>query len=250
MAVRMAIRMMMKTQLTIGVTLLGLFAAGLAGCSAKVENKSAPPMSAADLQKKLTDQFAATPIPPKSVSCSDDLAAAVGKTSTCVATFNDTNSIDAVVTVADAKGPALTYDIMPTYTKDQLAKVVSGIVAGSAATCATGLEGKIGATAKCETTLEGVVAQRVLQVDNVSGLQMDLSIKRLWPKEKVQEVLMQKLNADGTPAETVECVDGVVAKTGADVECVAVTGTQKKGYVVTVTTFDESNFDLNYKDAP
>ena len=126
MAVRMAIRMMMKTQLTIGVTLLGLFAAGLAGCSAKVENKSAPPMSAADLQKKLTDQFAATPIPPKSVSCSDDLAAAVGKTSTCVATFNDTNSIDAVVTVADAKGPALTYDIMPTYTKDQLAKVVAG----------------------------------------------------------------------------------------------------------------------------
>ena len=240
----------MKTHLTIGVTMLGLITAGLSGCSAKVENKAAAPMSAADLQKKLTDQFAATPTPPKSVTCADDLAAAVGKSSTCVVALNDTDSIDAVVTVTDAKASPLSYDIMPAYTKDQLAKVVSGMVAGSSATCATGLEGKIGATAQCETTLDGVVAQRVLQVDNVSGLDMDLSIKRLWPKEKVQEVLMQKLNADGTPAETVECVDGVVAKTGADVECVAVTGSQKKGYVVTVTTFDETSFDLDYKDAP
>ena len=240
----------MKTHLTIGVTMLGLITAGLSGCSAKVENKAAAPMSAADLQKKLTDQFAASQTPPKSVTCSDDLAAAVGKTATCVVALNDTDSVDAVVTVTDTKGSELSYDIMPTYTKDQLATVVSEMVAGSAATCATGLEGKIGATAQCETTLDGVAAQRVLQVDNVSGLDMDVSIQRLWPKEKVQEVLMQKLNADGTPAETVECVDGVVAKTGADVECVAVTGSQKKGYVVTVTTFDETSFDLDYKDAP
>lgn len=232
------------------VVLASLLTAGLSGCSAKVENKTAQPMSAADLQKKLTDQFAATPSPPKSVSCKEDLGAAVGKTATCVVALDDTASIDAVVTVTDAKGSELSYDIMPEYTKDQLATVVSGMVAGSAATCATGLEGKIGATAQCETTLDGVVAQRVLQVDNVSNLQMDLSIKRLWPKEKVQEVLMQKLNADGTPAETVECVDGVEAQTGADVECVAVTGSQKKGYVVTVTTFDEDSFDLDYKDAP
>ena len=206
----------MKTHLTIGVTMLGLITAGLSGCSAKVENKAAAPMSAADLQKKLTDQFAASQTPPKSVTCSDDLAAAVGKTATCVVALNDTDSVDAVVTVTDTKGSELS----------------------------------IGATAQCETTLDGVAAQRVLQVDNVSGLDMDVSIQRLWPKEKVQEVLMQKLNADGTPAETVECVDGVVAKTGADVECVAVTGSQKKGYVVTVTTFDETSFDLDYKDAP
>lgn len=79
---------------------------------------------------------------------------------------------------------------------------------------------------------------------------MDVSMKKVWSKEQVQEILLQKLNADGTPAETVECVDGVVAKTGANVECVTVTGNQKKGYVVTVTTFDDDSLGIDYKDAP
>jgi hypothetical protein len=79
---------------------------------------------------------------------------------------------------------------------------------------------------------------------------MDVSVKRLWPKEKVQEVLMQRLNADGTPAETVECVDGVIGKTGQNVECAAVTGNQKKGYVVTVTTVEDDDFGIDYKDVP
>ncbi|MGV1087068.1 MAG: DUF4333 domain-containing protein [Mycobacterium sp.] len=243
---------MMKTHLTTGATVFAvvLLGAGLSGCSAKVETKTAASISAADLQGKLTDQFAGSKTPPKSVTCKDELVAEVGKTASCDVAISDTNNVEAVVTVTSVKGGDLQYEISPALTKEQLAQSVSGMSGASTVTCPTGLEGKIGATAQCDTTLDGVVTKRLIEVDNVSGLQMDVSMKRIWPKEKVQEILLQKLNADGTPAETVECVDDVVAQTGTNVECAAVTGSQKKGYVVTVTTFDDDNLGIDYKDAP
>lgn len=233
-----------------GAALLTLISlgAGVSGCSSKVETGKS--LSAADLQKKLTDQFAASKKPPKSVTCKDDLAAEVGKTSSCEVALDDNNHVQAVVTVTGVNGSDLQYDIMPAYTKDELANAISGGMVDATVTCATGLEGKIGATAQCDVTRAGVRSKRVVTVDGVSGLEMDVSIKRLWPKEKVQEVLMQRLNADGTPAETVECVDGVIGKTGQNVECAAVTGNQKKGYVVTVTTVEDDNFGIDYKDVP
>lgn len=240
----------MKITTVAAIATLSLLGAGLAGCSAKVETKSAAAISAADLQKRLTEQFAGFTNPPKSVTCKDDLAAEVGKSSSCDVVLADSSTVEAVATVTGVKGSDLSYDIMPALTKEQLAQSVSSMAGASAVTCASGLEGKIGATAQCDTILNGVDSKRVLQVDGVNGLDLDISMKKMWPKEKVQEILLQKLNADGTPVETVECVDGVVGKTGANVECVTVTGNQKKGYIVTVTTFDDDNLGIDYKDAP
>ena len=240
----------MKVTTAAAVTAIGLLGAGLAGCSAKVETKSSAAISAADLQKRLTEQFAGFTNPPKSVSCKDDLAAEVGKSSSCDVVLADSSTVEAVATVTGVKGSDLSYDIMPALTKEQLAQSVSTMAGASSVTCASGIEGKIGATAQCDTILNGVDSKRVLQVDGVNGLDLDVSMKKMWPKEKVQEILLQKLNADGTPVETVECVDGVVGKTGANVECATVTGNQKKGYIVTVTTFDDDNLGIDYKDAP
>lgn len=244
---------MTTTRIATGAVALGVMAllgAGLSGCSAKVETKSVTSISAADLQKRLTEQFAGSKTAPKSVTCKEDLAAEVGKKAICDVSLSETNNVEAVVTVTGVKGSDLTYEISPALSKEQLAQAVSGMTGANTVTCPTGLEGKIGATAKCDTTMDGLPVTRLIQVDNVSGLQMDVTVKRIWPKEKVQEILLQKLNADGTPAETVECVDGVVGKTGANVECVVVTGNQKKGYVATVTTFDDANLGLEFKDAP
>ncbi|HPX38527.1 MAG TPA: DUF4333 domain-containing protein [Mycobacterium sp.] len=238
--------------LAAGAVALTAFAlgAGLSGCSAKVESKTAASLSAADLQTKLTEQFAGSKTPPKSVTCKDELVAEVGKTASCDVALSETNNVEAVVTVTGVKDGELSYEISPALSKEQLAQAVSGMTGASTVVCPTGLEGKIGATAQCDTTADGVAAKRLVEVDNVSGLEMDVSMKKVWSKEQVQEILLQKLNADGTPAETVECVDGVVAKTGANVECVTVTGNQKKGYVVTVTTFDDDSLGIDYKDAP
>ena len=228
---------------------VALLGAGLSGCSVKVE-KSPPSVGAADLQKQLTDQLSGADPAPKSVTCKNDLAGQVGKTASCDVTFSDTNAVEAVVTVTSVDKDNVSYDISPMLTKEQLAKSVSAMADAASAVCASGLEGKIGATAQCDVTVDGVTTKRMVEVDGVSGLSMDYSVRRVVPKEEVQTLLIQKLSADGTPVETVECVDDTVAKLGANVECAAVTGNQKKGYVVTVTTVEEDKFDIDYKDVP
>lgn len=229
---------------------LGLLGTGLTGCSAKVETKSAPTISAADLQKRLTDQFAGADSPPKSVTCADELVGEVGKTATCDVQLSDTNTVEAVVTVSNVDESNVSFDIMPALSKQQLEKAIAGMGVTGTVSCDSGIDGKIGATAQCQSTADGVVTKRVVEVGDVSGLQMDVSVTRLLPKEMVGEVLMQKLSADGKPVETVDCVDDVVAKTGNNVECATVTGNAKQGYVVTVTTVEEDTFDIDYKDAP
>lgn len=240
----------MKVTTAAAIAAVGLLGAGLVGCSGKVETKQTAAISAADLQQKLTEQFADSDMPPKSVTCKDGLAAEVGKTSSCDVLLANSSNVEAVITVTGVNDSDLSYEIMPTLTKEQLAQTVSSMAGASKVSCESGLEGKIGATAQCDTILNGVDSKRVLQVDGVDGLEIDVSMKKLWPKEKVQELLAQSLNANGTPAETVECVSDVVAKTGANVECVAVTGNDKKGYVVTVTTFDDDSLGIDYADAP
>lgn len=229
---------------------LGLLGAGLSGCSAKGETKNATKITADVLQQQLTEQFAGEATPPKSVSCKDDLEGQVGKTATCDVTLNDTSTVEAVVTVNKVDGTDVSYDVMPALSKEQLQNAVTAMGVRGTVNCDTGLEGKIGATAQCESTVDGTVTKRIVQVDDVSGLEMDTSVKRLLPKDKVGAVLLQKLNANGQAVETVECVDDVEAKPGTMVECAAVTGNQKTGYVVTVTTVEEDSFDVDYKDAP
>jgi hypothetical protein len=61
---------------------------------------------------------------------------------------------------------------------------------------------------------------------------------------------MQKLAADGTPVETVECVGDVSAEVGSVVECVAVTGNDQQGYDVTVVESEGDAPDFDYKAKP
>lgn len=232
------------------LTVAGLLGAGLTGCSAKVETSAKSAVSAEDLQKKVTDQLTEAGNAPKSVTCDGELVAEVGKSTTCDAVFSDVNSVQAKVTVTAVKDSDVSFELSPSLTKEQLEKAISAMGDTQSATCDSGLDGAVGATANCEITVNGVVSKNVAEVDGVDGLQLDLGVIPVVPKEKVQEVLMQKLNADGSPAETVECVDDAMAKAGTFVECVAVTGDQKKGYEVTVTTIEGDNIDVEYKDAP
>lgn len=230
----------------------GLLGAGLTGCSTKasMETSTTSAVGAEDLQKKITDQLTEAGNAPKSVTCSDELVAEVGKSTMCDAVFSDVNSVQAKVTVTSVKDSDVSFELSPSLTKEQLEKAVSAIDDTQTATCESGLDGAVGATAKCEVTVDGMAAKRAVEVEGVDGLQLDLGVTPVVPKEKVQEVLLQKLNADGTPAETVECVDDAMAKAGTFVECVAVTGDQKKGYEVTVTTIEGDNIAVEYKDAP
>ena len=61
---------------------------------------------------------------------------------------------------------------------------------------------------------------------------------------------MQKLGSDGQPVETVDCVDDVVSKVGSTVECLAVTGNDQTGYVVTVTEAEGDTVNFDYTAKP
>lgn len=236
------------------VAAAALLGAGLTGCSTsvKTEVSKTSSVTADALQKDLTDKITNAGLSAK-VNCKDDLVAEVGKTARCDVSFNDTNSVEAVLTVTKVDGGSIDYDMNPAMTKEQVEKAVAALAAAPKATCDSGLDGRLGETTKCDIDIDGKPSKRVVEVTQVdpAKLGIELSVFMILPKEKVSEVLLQKLNADGTPAETVECVEDASSKAGSAVECVAVTGNDRQGYDVTVTdVLDPDNFDVDYKAKP
>ena len=226
----------------------------LSGCSAKVETSTTKEasVSADALQKDLTERITKAGMTVKSVTCKDDLVGEVGKTARCDVAFSDTNNVEAVLTATKVDGDTVSFDMTPAMNKAQVEKAVAGISSVSSATCADGLDGKVGATTTCEVTKDGTPSKVVAEVANVDNakLGLELSVYTMLPKQKVEEVLMQKLNADGTPAETVECVEDIASKVGAAVECVSVTGNDRQRYDVTVTQAEGDTVNFDYKAKP
>lgn len=244
-----------------GIVACGGFVAAagllLSGCSAKVETSTSvskqSSVSAEDLQKDLTDRLGKAGMTAKSVTCKDELVGEVGKTARCDVSFGDTNNVEAVFTATKVEGSTVSFDISPAMTKEQVEKAVAGIASAPSATCAAGLDGIVGTLTTCEVTKDGTPSKVVAEVAQVDAakLGLELSVYMMLPKQRVEEVLMQKLASDGTPVETVECVDDVAAKVGSAIECVTVTGNDKQGYDVTVTEAESlDNFDIDYKAKP
>jgi hypothetical protein len=233
------------------LAVVGLLGAGLSGCSGSVKvGSTAPSVSAADLQKNLTDQFSSATPAPKTVTCTEDLAGEVGKKATCDVMFSDTNSVQAVVTVNSVDGSTVNYDITPALSQDQLQQAVSGLDSTPTVSCDSGLDGTVGAMATCEVTVNGATSKRRVTVDGVDGLELDLTVASVASKQQVQDLLMQKLASDGQPAEAVACVDDVVAKEGMSVECTITSGGQTQPVVVTVTSADGDNIEFDYSAKP
>ena len=171
---------------------------------------------------------------------------------TCDVVFSDTNSLEAIVTATSVEGSDISYELTPAMTKEQVEKAVADLASAQSAKCEAGLDGTVGTTTNCEVTLDGQASKRIVEVAQVdpAKLGIELSVFMLLPKQQVQEVLMQKLSSDGTPVETVECVDDVASKVGSVVECVAVTGNEQQGYDVTVVEAEGDTVNFDYKAKP
>lgn len=231
----------------------GLF---LSGCSVKVETSAGvskeASVSAEDLQKDLNDRLSKAGMTVKSVTCKDDLVGEVGKTAACDVAFSDTNNVEAVFTATKVEGSTVDFDITPAMTKEQVEKAVAGMASAPSATCAAGVDGTVGASTTCEVTRDGAPTEVVTEVAKVdpAKLGLELSVFTMVPKQRVEEVLMQKLASDGTPVETVECVDDIASKVGSTVECVTVTGNDRQGYDVTVSEAQGDTVNFDYKAKP
>ena len=250
---------MLKTNIAAfggALVLAGLLGAGLSGCSASVKTETSvsteASVSSDELQKELTDRLSEAGLTAKSITCKDDLVGEVGKTARCDVSFGETNDVEAVFTATKVDGKSVDFDITPAMSKEQVERGVAGLSSAQSATCASGLEGRVGETTKCEIMLDGAPSKRAVEVAKVDPgkLGIELSVYMLVPKEKVADVLMQKLGSDGQPVETVDCVEDVVSKVGSTVECASVTGNDKTGYVVTVTEAEGNTVNFDYKAKP
>jgi len=228
-----------------GVAVAALLGAALSGCSGSAKDETGTKatestgaaksaVSAADLQEQLTDRLGGDGLPVDSITCEGDLPAEIGATTRCDVKFTETSDIEAIVTATDSEGG---YDLTPAMTKAQLEKAVTEISSAQSASCADGLDGMLGASTECQLTSGGTTVTQVAEVADVDAatLGMEISLYAIVPQQQVEELLMQRLGADGQPVETVECVGDASTKQDGNVECVAVTGDQQQGYVVTVT---------------
>ena len=244
--------MALTTRMAAGtaVAAAALMGIALSGCSVSVQT-SKPEVSPADLQKDLTDRLDKAGNPAKSINCAEILKGEVGQTASCDVMFSDTNSVEAVFTATKVEGSTVSYDIAPELTQEQLATAVSGLAKAQSASCDAGLAGKVGESTQCTVTIDGTESVRVVEVSQVEGLSMDLSVMQVVPKEQLGDLLLARIADDtGVQPDAVECMTGLQAKPGSTVDCTALSDGVSQPYRVTVTTVDGSTINFEYQAQP
>ena len=156
------------------LVLVGLLSVGLSGCSVKVETQKS--VSAADLQKDLTDRLTKAGSPPESVTCSSDLVAEVGKTASCDVVISASNVVEADITATKVDGSTVDFTYAPALTKAQLQKAVMNLAQAESVTCDAGLAGKVDAVTKCQVVRDGTTTDANVVVTKVDGLSIDFSV--------------------------------------------------------------------------
>lgn len=216
-----------------------------------------PSMSAVDLQKALTDQLTQAGSPPKSLTCKADLVGEAGKTTICDVVFSDTNILEAKVTATKVDSSGISYDVIPAITKEQLARKIenSERLSSGTVTCAAGVDGILGASTQCQAAAaDGVVTKFVAEVNSArgmdEGLDLGLAVSPLLSRTIVQDQVLQMMNSRGLQAESVECLDDLIEKVGATVDCVAAEGNQRRSYEVSVTKVSTNSIDIDYSAKP
>lgn len=225
---------------------VGLAFLCLSGCSNRAESDAA--MSAADLQIDLAGRLVGAGTPAGSVLCEKELPARVGAVARCEVTFNDIDSVDAVLTTIQVRDSIVSYEITrPDLTRDQLNRRVANLAGGEVAACGSGLDGYVGAWAECEVTANREAAMTYIEVTAVRALVLDLDVTRLLPRQQVQDVLLDRL-AQGFAQrpDSAECAGDLIGIQGSTMECVVTTNSNPNTYVLTVTGVDGGTVEFDY----
>jgi hypothetical protein len=160
----------------------GMLCCALSGCSVNSGALNVPTVSSRALQEDISRRLADAGEKPESVICQQDLVGEVGATARCVVVVSTTNSFEPIVTVVTVDGAAIDYALTPAVSRQQLQEVVSRLVVASggvdvgAVSCASGVEGRVGAVVQCDVDANGVRSRRVVRVTDVHGLMMDFEM--------------------------------------------------------------------------
>jgi hypothetical protein len=240
---------------TTAVGALSIVWALVAGCDATAGIGGTPAVGKDALQTDIAARLAKAGETPQSVRCDEDLVGAVGKTARCEVVMSPTNSFEPVVTVTGVEGDTINYEMRPAISKEQLENAVSRLVADAShaqvvsVSCESGLDGKVGATARCEVDAGGVKLSRTVEVNNVEGLMMNFDVVPVLTKEEVASSLLAEFQRQsGRRPDAAQCQGNLEGKAGNTVQCTVVTGQDTASYTLTVTTV--SGGSINYSYAP
>ena len=234
---------------------LAMVGALVAGCDATVGIGGTPAVGKDALQTDIAARLANAGETPQSVRCEEDLVGAVGETARCEVVMSPTNSFQPVITVTGVEGDTINYEMRPVISKQQLEKAVSRLVADASqaqvvsVSCASGLNGKVGATAHCEVDAGGLKLRRTVEVNKVEGLMMNFDVVPVMTKEEVASSLLDEFKRQsGQRPESAQCEGNLEGEVGNTVECTVVTGQDTASYTLTVTTVTGGS--INYSYAP
>lgn len=215
---------------------------GPVGCAA--QDAGGASVSAATLKKNLTDSLTQGGVSPQSVTCRQDLPGEPGKTARCDVVVDDANSFEAVFTALRIEGGTVVFDVTPAATRAQLARTVSRLTGSPAVACSSGLDGKVGREAQCDITRGGATVRQTVEVADIDGLAMGLKVLPVLTSGQVQDLLLDKLTADGRRPQAAECAGNLKGKAGATLECVVAADGQRRPYLLTVTAVDGDAIDF------
>lgn len=221
---------------------------GVSGCSVGSDSHAA--VGAAELQRSLVAKLAEAGTPTTWVSCGKDLPGRVGATTRCDISFDQTNSITAILTTTEVKGDNVTWEITrPEMTKDQVARRVAGLWQTEAVICGSGLDGNIGDWAQCDVTKGGMPMTQTLEVKAVQGLSLDISPTLAIQKQQAEDFLRNRIPVtDAEPLESVTCPGDLVGTTGTTMDCAVTIGGRQQTYTITVS--DAGNGTVDFVVAP
>lgn len=221
---------------TTALVAVGLVA--VCGCSRGSDSRAV--VSATELQKSLVDQLAAAGTPSTWVNCPKDLPGRVGATARCDVRFSPDNSVTALLTTTEVSGDDITWEVTePELTKDQVTKRVAGLTAAQSASCDSGLEGRPGEWVQCQVTTNGVSLNQTVEVKDVLGLTLDLSLTPAIPKQQLEDSVLTRVTAVyGRRPDTALCVGDLPGVVGTTVNCVVTLGDKPDTYVARVTGAD------------
>ncbi|MCX2711111.1 DUF4333 domain-containing protein [Mycolicibacterium sp. J2] len=227
-----------------------------------------PRVSAAALQKMVTDQLTAAGVTPQRVDCPQDLLGRVGQTARCDVTVTAVNSFEPIISVTAVDGTQISYAMTPSVTAGQLQVAVADMVGRSTTTapeavsCESGLAGTVGATAYCAVTVGGVATRQAVAVTRVQGLSMEYRLVpestagaapavepgQVLPKAVAEGALLAQLRQSGQNADSASCLGDLRIAVDATMACVAVTGGQPRDYVLAVASV--ANGSVTFKVTP
>lgn len=240
--------------LTAILVAVGLLCCALSGCSMNSGGINVPTVSKSALQEDIAKRLADAGEKPESVTCKQDLAGEMGTTARCEVVVSANNSFEPTVTVTGIDGDAINYEMTPALSREQLEAAVSRLVSGSgavhvtAASCESGIEGKVGAGTQCDVDAGGVRLRRTIEVSGVNGLMMNIDVLPLLTRTELEKSLLDELQEQaGQRPDGVTCSGSLEGKPGNTIDCTIVAGRDTRAVTLTVSSVDDSRINYNYE---